>query len=224
MEFLLALMSGFILGTLHAFDADHLTAVTAFSGKAPSARRAALYGVLWGLGHTAMLFLFGVVAIAFRFVIPPMIETASEAIVGALLVGIGIWVLRGVLRSRRIHIHRHEHDGVEHVHFHSHQAASDHRHGHSMFLVGAAHGLAGTASVLVLIPITLSQSIMTAGSYLLVFGIGTMTAMGVFAYLLGSVARLAAAGRLLPIIQGVAGAASIGVGLLWISNSLLGPS
>lgn len=224
MEFMLALLSGFILGTLHAFDADHVAAVTAFSGKAPSARRAALYGVLWGLGHTATLFLFGVLAIAFRFVIPPMIETAAEALVGFMLVGIGVWVLRGVLKARRIHIHRHEHDGIEHVHFHSHQTAPDHRHGHSLFLVGAAHGLAGTASVLVLVPITLSQSIMTAGSYLLVFGIGTMAAMGVFAFLLGSVARLAAAGRLLPLIQGAAGTASIAVGLLWISNSLLGLS
>ncbi|MBI4418612.1 MAG: sulfite exporter TauE/SafE family protein [Ignavibacteriales bacterium] len=220
MEFLLALASGFILGTLHAFDADHLAAVTAFSGKAADAKRSALYGVVWGLGHSVTLFLFGLVAIAFRFVIPPLVRSVSEAVIGVMLVGIGIWVLSGLFRRKRIHIHRHTHDGVEHVHFHSHQAQPDHGHRHSMFLVGAAHGLAGTASVLVLIPIALSHSILAAALYLLVFGVGTMTAMGFFAYLLGSVARAGSAGRLLPVIQGAAGIASIGVGLVWISGSL----
>jgi len=220
MEFMLSLVSGFVLGMLHAFDADHVAAVTAFSGKAADARKAALHGVIWGLGHSAVLMVFGLVVIAFRFVIPPLIESVSEAVVGVMLVGIGSWVLAGLLRRRQIHIHRHEHDGVEHIHFHSHLRQADHHHRHSMFLVGAAHGLAGTASVLVLLPITLSQSLFTSAAYLLIFGIGTMTAMGIFAYLLGSVARLAAAARLLPVLEGAAGIASVGVGVLWISNAM----
>ncbi|MEP0823354.1 MAG: sulfite exporter TauE/SafE family protein [Ignavibacterium sp.] len=222
MEFMLALVSGFVLGTIHAFDADHITAVTAFSGKAADARKAALHGLVWGLGHSAVLMVFGLVVIAFRFVVPPLLESVSEAIVGLMLMGIGAWVLAGLFRRRKIHIHRHEHDGVEHIHFHSHLQEADHRHKHSMFLVGAAHGLAGTASVLVLLPLTLSQSLLASAAFLLVFGIGTMTAMGIFAYLLGSVARMAAAGRLLPLFEGLAGIASIGVGALWITNAMAG--
>ncbi|GJQ21298.1 MAG: hydantoin utilization protein A [Bacteroidia bacterium] len=220
MEFTFALVSGFVLGTIHAFDADHITAVTAFSGKAADARKAAFYGVVWGLGHSAVLIVFGLVIMAFRFVIPPFIESVSEAVIGLMLVGIGAWVLAGLFRRRKIHIHRHEHDGVEHIHFHSHFQKADHRHRHSMFLVGAAHGLAGTASVLVLVPITLSQSLLASAAFLLLFGVGTMTAMGIFAYLLGSVARMAAAGRLLPVFEGAAGIASIGVGALWITNAV----
>lgn len=222
MEFMLALVSGFVLGTIHAFDADHITAVTAFSGKAADARKAALHGLVWGLGHSAVLMVFGLVVIAFRFVVPPLLESVSEAIVGLMLMGIGAWVLAGLFRRRKIHIHRHEHDGVEHIHFHSHLQEADHRHKHSMFLVGAAHGLAGTASVLVLLPLTLSQSLLASAAFLFVFGIGTMTAMGIFAYLLGSVARMAAAGRLLPLFEGLAGIASIGVGALWITNAMAG--
>jgi len=45
MEFLLALISGFTLGCVHAFDADHVAAVTAFTRKHPDARKAAGFGI-----------------------------------------------------------------------------------------------------------------------------------------------------------------------------------
>ena len=221
MELLFALLSGFTLGTLHAFDADHLTAVTAFSSGHIESRKAAAFGILWGLGHSATLFLFGLLAIAFRFVIPPLVESVAEAGVGIVLVGIGAWVLRSVFRQKSIHLHKHTHDGIEHVHFHSHEHGVHHRHRHSMVLVGAAHGLAGTASVLVLIPVTMSDSVLSAVIYLLVFGLGTMAAMGIFAYFFGFVSRLAHAGHVLPILRGVAGVASIVVGLVWISSALI---
>ena len=89
-----------------------------------------------------------------------------------------------------------------------------------MFMVGAAHGLAGTASVLVLIPLALGQSLLTAAVYLAIFGLGTTIAMGLFAYLLGSLSRLAHMKKALPVLQGIAGLASICIGLVWISNSL----
>ncbi|MEX1138418.1 MAG: sulfite exporter TauE/SafE family protein [Bacteroidota bacterium] len=220
MELVLALFSGLILGTLHAFDPDHIAAVTAFSSKHPEPRKAAAFGIAWGFGHSTMLILFGLAAVAFRFVIPPLIESVAEGLVGGLLVAIGIWVLADILWKKRVHIHRHTHDGVEHVHFHSHTVEEHHRHRHSMFMVGAAHGLAGTASVLVLIPLALGQSLITAAVYLLLFGLGTTIAMGSFAYLLGSLSRFAQMKRILPALQGTAGLASIGIGILWISNSL----
>ncbi|HEX9614729.1 MAG TPA: urease accessory protein UreH, partial [Bacteroidota bacterium] len=158
MEFLFALLSGFILGMLHAFDADHLAAVTTFSSSQPDARKAAVFGLVWGLGHSITLLLFGLLVMTLRFAIPPLVESLAETAVGLILIAIGIWALRNVFHHKSIHLHKHVHDGVEHVHFHSHETGSDHRHRHSMFLVGAAHGLAGTASVLILIPVTLSQS------------------------------------------------------------------
>jgi high-affinity nickel permease len=220
MELLLALFSGLVLGTLHAFDADHIAAVTAFSSKHPNPRKAAQFGIAWGIGHSATLIAFGLAAVAFRFVIPPLLESVAEGMIGGLLIGIGIWVLAGLLRRKKVHMHKHTHDGVEHAHFHSHAVEAHHRHRHSMLMVGAAHGLAGSASVLVLIPLALSQSLLAAAVFLTLFGVGTTLAMGLFAYLLGSLSQFASMKRVLPVLQSTAGLASICIGILWISNSM----
>lgn len=221
MDFMVPVIAGFILGCLHAFDVDHVVAVTAFTSKHPHQRKAAVFGLLWGLGHTASLMVFGLVTLALKVVIPPLVESLAELAVGVILVGIGIWVLKDVLMEKRIHIHRHNHDGTEHAHFHSHKHGEHHSHKHSMFLIGATHGLAGTASVMVLIPITLTQSLLVAGLYLLLFGIGTITAMMLFASLLGRMSATNLVQRGLPVFQGIAGLISIGIGSLWISYQFI---
>ena len=127
-------------------------AVTAFTSKHPHGKKAAKFGLMWGLGHTTTLLLFGGISVALKFAIPPLLESIAEFAVGALLIVIGIWVLRDILQGKQIHIHTHTHDGFEHIHFHSHEHEAHHRHSHSMFLVGAAYGFAGTAAVLVIVP------------------------------------------------------------------------
>jgi len=94
-EFVLALVGGLTLGSIHAFDMDHVAAVTAFTSKHPDSRKAMWFGIVWGLGHTATLVLFGGLSAALKFVIPPIVESIAEAAVGVFLVGIGIWVLLG---------------------------------------------------------------------------------------------------------------------------------
>ena len=223
MDLILAVVGGFTLGCLHAFDVDHVAAVTAFASKHPDARGAAFFGIYWGLGHTTTLLVLGGLSVALKFVIPPALSAAAEMLVGILLVAIGAWVLGGFFRGRKIHLHKHTHEGTEHLHFHSHALGVDHRHRHSMFAVGAAHGFAGTAAVMVLVPITVTQSLAFALVYLLLFGLGTMSAMGLFAYFLGSVTKKAASARLIAVVQGVAGSLSLLIGLLWIGERVLGP-
>lgn len=220
MEFLLALVGGLTLGSIHAFDVDHIAAVSAFTSKHPDPKKAVWFGIVWGLGHTATLLIFGGVSVALKFVIPPIVESIAEIAVGLFLIGIGIWVLHDILHRRHIHVHKHSHDGIEHMHFHSHEHADDHRHKHSMFLVGATHGLAGTASVMVIIPITLSQSLLTAVLYLLLFGIGTIVSMGAFASIMGSVSKYAHGRNFLPTIRGVAAAVSLIVGIVWMGEAM----
>ncbi len=221
MELFLALVGGLTLGAVHALEVDHITAVTAFASKQPDAKKAARFGILWGLGHSATLLVLGTVSMAFKFIVPPVIVWYAEMSVGLLLIVIGFWVLRDVLRRRQIHVHKHSHDGVEHIHFHSHQESEQHRHSHSLFFIGATHGFAGTASVMVVVPIAITQSLYTAVFYLLLFSVGTVSAMALFAYLLGTVTRSAMAVRVLPFFQGAAGVASICIGLLWLGGSLL---
>ena len=218
MDLFLAVTGGFTLGCLHAFDVDHIAAVTAFASKHPNARRTSLFGIYRGLGHTATLLVLGGLSVALRFVIPQALSSAAEILVGVLLMAIGLWVLRDFIRGTKVHVHKHTHDGVEHVHFHSHATGDDHRHRHSMFFVGAAHGFAGTAAVMVIIPITITQSLSVALIYLMLFGIGTMTAMGLFAYVLGSVAQKAGSERAIAIIQALAGSLSLILGIVWIGK------
>ncbi len=218
MEFLLALIGGLVLGSIHAFDVDHIAAVTAFTSKHPDPKKAVWFGIVWGLGHTGTLLVFGGISAALKFVIPPIVESIAEVAVGIFLVGIGFWVLRDFSRRKHIHVHKHNHDGIEHVHFHSHSEAEDHRHKHSMFLVGATHGLAGTASVMVIIPVTLSQTLATAILYLVLFGVGTIVSMGIFAYVMGTLSHYAKGKDLLPYVRSIAGAVSVVIGVLWIGD------
>jgi hypothetical protein len=220
-EILLPILAGLTLGALHAFDADHVAAVSVFVSRNAELSRAVRFGIRWALGHTATLLVFGLTAMSLKLVITPLMETIAEVGVGIMLVVLGTWGMHHVVRRERIHIHRHVHDGMEHIHVHSHAGQNDHRHEHSMFLVGAAHGFAGTASVLVVIPVTIISSVLTASLYILLFGLGTMVAMATFAYLLGNMV-LAVKGRSrLAWLQGLAGMASIVVGCFWILERIV---
>jgi sulfite exporter TauE/SafE len=220
MELLLAVVGGLTLGCLHALDIDHVTAVTVFVSKNPNPRRAALLGVRWGMGHTATVFVLGVLSLMLKFFIPPLVQSLAEVLVGILLIAIGVWVLRDSLRRRGIHLHTHAHDGGEHIHFHSHQDRPDHSHTHSMFLIGATHGFAGTASLMVIVPLTVTTSFFTAAVYLILFGIGTIAAMGTLAYFMGKLATSMKEPHILPRAQAMAGLVSIVVGLLWIGHQV----
>ncbi len=220
MDLVLAIVSGLTLGCLHAFDADHVIAVSTFAAKNPQPRKAAMLGISWGLGHTATVFVLGLASLAFRFVVSPFVQSVAEIAIGILLVGVGSWALAGVFRTKNIHIHKHEHDGLEHVHFHSHRKSESHGHTHSMFLIGATHGFAGTAAVMVVVPIALTQNFVTAGLYLLLFCTGTIAAMTVIAYLIGVAAQQFRSKDTLAVFQGLAGFVSICTGLLWIGQRI----
>lgn len=215
-DILLPMVAGLTLGSLHALDADHVAAVSVFVSRNPRPRQAMMFGVRWALGHTTTLLLFGLVVISLKLVVTPFMEMVAEVGIGFMLIAIGTWGLNNLLRRQRMHIHRHMHDGVEHVHFHSHGERSDHLHEHSVFLIGAAHGLAGTASVLVVVPVAVVSSLFTVSLYIVLFGIGTIISMAMFAYLLGNaVVRMNQKNSIL-WIQGVAAATSIFVGCWWI--------
>ncbi len=220
-DLILPILAGLALGSLHAFDADHITAVSVFVSRNPQPRRAMIFGLQWALGHTATLLLFGLTTMSMKFAISSLFQAVAEVGVGLMLIALGAWALRHLFKRRRIHIHKHVHDGVEHIHFHSHAERTDHHHAHSMFFVGAAHGLAGTAAVLVVIPIALLTSIVAVALYIVLFGIGTMIAMAAFAYALGHALLLIKLRNALLWVQGIAGSISILIGCWWILERFL---
>ena len=57
---------GFVLGLKHAFDADHLIAVSSLVSQRVGYIKSSFVGLLWGVGHTAALLIAGVLLIVFN--------------------------------------------------------------------------------------------------------------------------------------------------------------
>ena len=215
---------GFLLGLKHALEADHVAAVTSLVTRSASLRETLRVSGAWGLGHAATMIVFGTVLILLGATLPDNVVRALEAVVGVMLVVLGIDVLRRLLK-KKIHVHDHTHDhGVRHVHVHMHERqVSRHEHAHAAVLwpralvVGCVHGLAGTAGLVLLALPTVSSGA-SAALYLVVFGVGTVAGMILFSLVISvplamSVQRLrwAAYG-----LEGTVGFANIVLGI-WIA-------
>jgi high-affinity nickel permease len=92
---------GFVLGMLHATDADHVIAVSTIIARQRSVRGAARIGLLWGVGHTVSVFAVGTAIIVFNLVIPPGLELVMEFCVALMLLLLGVVTLSRVSRHVR---------------------------------------------------------------------------------------------------------------------------
>lgn len=189
MSFTSVLVFGFLLGLRHAFEADHLVAVSTLVTPKRSLWKNIRFGVTWGLGHSATLLAVGGVVLILQVSIPPFLELSLEGLVGVMLVGLGLMTLLDC-RRRRIHLHQHTHGGNTHLHFHAHVEGPEHFHQHGgetgwrPLLIGMVHGLAGSAAVLLLTVATAPspvESLLYIGS----FGCGSILGMGAASLLLG---------------------------------------
>jgi nickel/cobalt exporter len=225
----LLLLTAFALGAQHALEVDHMVAVTAFVGGNPRLGAALGFGVRWGLGHAAVVLLAGAALALSGLTVPPSVQRWAELGVGVMLVALGLWAARA---ARRLHVHPpaghgdhahlHAHAAGPAPHVHAHHADATHRHRHLSTLVGAYHGLAGTAPLVAILPVTLMPSRVVAVAYLAVFGAGTTLAMGVYAALAALAAgRLAGSARMARAIAFGTAGASFAVGLWWIGASVL---
>ncbi|UCF39942.1 MAG: sulfite exporter TauE/SafE family protein [Gemmatimonadota bacterium] len=221
----IAYATALALGAAHALEVDHMVAVSAFIGNRPRVRTAVSFGVRWGLGHSLVVLVVGGTLVVSGVGIPEGLGVWAELGVGIMLVALGIWALRA---ARRLHLHRpRDHAGHAHLHAHSpggqpHQHSHSHadpgkRHRHLSTLVGAIHGLAGTAPVVALIPVTVMPNTWAAIGYLAAFGVGTVGAMSVYAALAAVAAtRASASVGLARAVALVTAFASFGVGMWWI--------
>lgn len=123
---------GFFLGMRHATDPDHVIAVSTIVSQQRNAKRAALIGVFWGLGHTVTIFVVGSAIILFNLVIPVRLGLAMELSVGFMLILLGGWNLVSFVHSvpagqisgnqnlATVHSHPHSHGDYIHSHPHGH--------------------------------------------------------------------------------------------------------
>src|SRR5262245_62500236 len=105
------------MGARHALDPDHLAAVSVLAADAPGARRGALLGALWGVGHAAALLGTGLVLAALAADLPAALCDAFELAVGAMLILLGARAVHRALRAGSAGPTRlHAHAGVSHRH------------------------------------------------------------------------------------------------------------
>src|ERR1051326_9451452 len=95
---------GFLLGMQHAFEPDHIAAVSSIAARRTHVGDIVRHGLTWGLGHTLTLFAFAGAAILLGHAIPEQLARPIEGAVGIMLIGLGAHVL---LWRDRVHFHLH---------------------------------------------------------------------------------------------------------------------
>jgi ABC-type nickel/cobalt efflux system permease component RcnA len=156
---LAVLAIGGLLGLRHAFEPDHLAAVSTLATR-PGGKRlwsAARLGLIWGLGHTVTVGAVALLIIALGVQLPAGLWPAAELLVAGLLILLGTMVIWRYVRGRW-HIHAHTHSATSpHLHLHSHAADPGHGHAHATVDArrslgfGIAHGLAGSGAIAALL-------------------------------------------------------------------------
>jgi high-affinity nickel permease len=199
------LAMGFVMGLSHATDSDHVVAVSTIVARERKVVAAARIGVLWGLGHSAMVLLAGGAMVASGVVLPERPAQALEMAVAAMLVVLGVMGVRRALAAVRTgHVHARVAPG----------ASSSIR----PIVIGLVHGLAGSAALALAILATV-DSRSTAIGYLALFCVGTVAGMSLVTAALSAPLAIAA-GRVGPgALRRVAlasGGLSIGFGV-WLA-------
>lgn len=98
---LLVIGLGLSVGLQHAFEPDHLAAVSTQISKLQSGTstrrmlktgtmRSSMIGLLWGAGHTTTLILMGLLAYALTIRIEQNIFSTMELLVGAMLIFLSV--------------------------------------------------------------------------------------------------------------------------------------
>jgi ABC-type nickel/cobalt efflux system permease component RcnA len=219
---------GLVFGLKHATEADHIVAVSTIVSEQRSLLRSATVGALWGVGHTISLIVVGIIVLALRVSVPERVAHWLEFGVALMIIGLGTSALLRVRKGRRrdVHLHQHKHDGVSHVHLHFHEHETEHtgkvsahshvvsRIGFKPLLIGAMHGLAGSAALTLLV-LTQINSTALGLLYLTVFGIGSILGMLLMSGLIGLPFALSARkfNGVHYGLQAVAGALSLAFGL-----------
>jgi cytochrome c biogenesis protein CcdA len=170
MDASLPLLFAFGVGFSHAFEADHLVAVSNIVTRRDRLMDSLKDGIYWGMGHTSTILLIGMVMIIGRATFLEGYFGYFEAGVGLMLIGLGIFRLRPLLNKDR--------EGLA-------PQTTEHGHDHKLaYGVGLIHGLAGSGALVLLVMTELSGTV-ESFLYLSLFGIGSVVGMLTAASILG---------------------------------------
>ena len=158
-------------GFTHAFETDHLLAVSNIVSQRISTFKSVKDGLFWGLGHTSTTLLMGVIMLLLKVQVRPAYFHFVEAGVGIMLVLLGLFrlfKLNGFLSAGVAEIPAAQmvvinNTGLKKLHLVS-------------YSVGMVHGLAGSGELVLLVMLQMA-SLQTGMLYLLIFGIGSILGM-----------------------------------------------
>ena len=218
---ILLLLTGLVLGMRHAFDRDHVAAVTHFISLEPDPLKSAWFGFRWALGHAMTVLALGSLILLLHLKFDSSFERYAELAVGVTLIALGIWRLVLLAQERR-HSHRHQHQTKAHTHLHSHEPGRGHVHRFAPTLVGMVHGASGTAEVFVLIPITLISTTWLAYLYIGLFSLGCALTMSGYGYFMGRFYRRASetGQRIYRALVVLTSTSGLVLGVIWILKNV----
>jgi cytochrome c biogenesis protein CcdA len=159
-EIIIPLLFASVIGFQHAFEADHLVAVSSIVAKRNNSYLAIKDGIYWGLGHTSTILLIGLVILVGKFALAENIFAYLEAGVGVMLVILGFF---------RLNIF------FKYPDYHRHLVDENDNH-HLAYSVGAIHGLAGSGAMILLVMTEIKETLQSI-IYLLIFGMGSIAGM-----------------------------------------------
>ena len=220
---ILILLTGLALGLAHSFDPDHVVAVSTLLCNNKSLRKSIVSATVWGVGHSAVLFLAGVLLLILRVAIPENVVNMFVLAAGVMLVVLGAFVIKPFILDRvrtsgllaqteRLPPQNQNMTNSEKVHTHIHKSA----------FAGVLQGLGGSAA-LMLVTLTTVSSVMTGLAFILIFGAGVILGMIGISYVVGSIIAYTASNleKVHKIIKAVTGSASIIVGIVIIVYALV---
>jgi hypothetical protein len=172
--------------------------------------------------------LVGLMVLWLRIPIPELLAETAEGVVGVMLIVLGGLLAKKIWKERW-HVHQHVHDGTQHVHLHSHALVVDHGHPHwwresvRPLCIGMAHGLAGSAALLLLV-LSSARTVVEGLLYIAVFGCGSIVGMMLIGLVLSLpvVWSLRLGRSVFLTVQSLASLASVILGLFTVYRILMG--
>src|SRR3982074_2183538 len=95
----LALLSAATLVLRHGFDYDHIAAISDITSVQTNRRRGMQLGLLYALGHAAMVAALGSAVIVFQLSLPHGVDRIAEQLVGLTLLILGVYVLGSLFKG-----------------------------------------------------------------------------------------------------------------------------
>ena len=166
MEQIWFLAGGLLLGCLHALEADHIITVTNLVLNKDSLKKSLRLALQWGFGHSLTLTILAILVFSLDTAFMALMSTKAEQMVGVTMIFLGLIVFFQELKQNsKFKVFPHK--DVE-------------TSGSQLFGVGVLHGVAGSTSIFLLIPVALTKSIWGVFSYVGLFCLGMILTMGFY--------------------------------------------